>query len=187
MATAVHLKGSPMRTHAPAGRRPRRRILALSVAAAALTVAGCSSESSGAAPGPIPTANGDAVSAQATSLGSILVDGRGRTVYEFANDTGSTSTCTGSCASVWLPVPAPATLPASELGVTGTLASTTRSDGTRQLTVAGHPVYTFTGDSAAGQTTGQNVVLNGGLWTVVSPAGAPVRTAATSGNSGPSY
>jgi len=181
------LKGSPMRTHALAGRHPRRRILALSVAAAALTVAGCSSDSSGAAPGPIPTANGDAVSAQATSLGSILVDGRGRTVYEFANDTGSTSTCTGSCASVWLPVAAPATLPASEPGVTGKLGSTTRSDGTRQLTVAGHPVYTFTGDSAPGQTTGQNVVLNGGLWTVASPAGAPVRTAATSGNSGPSY
>jgi|RhiMetdeSRZDD1v2_1073273.scaffolds.fasta_scaffold51857_3 predicted lipoprotein with Yx(FWY)xxD motif len=187
MATAVHPKGSPMRTHTLAGRRPRRRILAVSVAAAALTVAGCSSDSSGAAPGPIPTANGDAVSAQATSLGSILVDGRGRTVYEFANDTGSTSTCTGSCASVWLPVSAPATLPASEPGVTGKLGSTTRSDGTRQLTVAGHPVYTFTGDSAAGQTTGQNVVLNGGLWTVVSPAGAPVRTAAASGNSGPSY
>ena len=84
-------------------------------------------------------------------------------------------------------MPAPATLPASEPGVTGKLASTTRSDGTRQLTVAGHPVYTFTGDLAAGQTTGQNVVLNGGLWTVVSPAGAPVRTAANSGNSGPSY
>jgi predicted lipoprotein with Yx(FWY)xxD motif len=65
---------------------------------------------------------------------------------------------------------APATLPASEPGVTGKLGSTTRSDGARQLTVAGHPVYTFTGDSAPGQTNG-----------------APVRTAATSGNSGPSY
>ena len=162
-----------MRTHALAGRHPRRRILALSVAAAALTVAGCSSDSSGAAPGPIPTANGDAVSAQATSLGSILVDGRGRTVYEFANDTGSTSTCTGSCASVWLPVAAPATLPASEPGVTGKLGSTTRSDGARQLTVAGHPVYTFAGDSAPGQTNGQGKVLDGGLWTVVSPAGTP--------------
>ncbi|HEY7102971.1 MAG TPA: hypothetical protein VH573_15160 [Mycobacteriales bacterium] len=176
-----------MRTHAPIGRHPRRRVLALSAAAVALAAVGCSSDSSGAAPGPVPTANGDTVSAQATSLGSILVDGRGRTVYEFANDTGSTSTCTGSCASVWLAVPAPATPPASEPGVTGKLGSTTRSDGARQLTVAGHPVYTFTGDSAPGQTNGQNVVLNGGLWTVASPAGAPVRTAATSGNSGPSY
>lgn len=187
--TAFHLKGTTMRTHALLGRHPRRRVLALSVAAAALAAAGCSGDSgSGAAPGPVPTANGDAVSAQATSLGSILVDGRGRTVYEFANDTGSTSTCTGSCASVWLAVPAPATLPASEPGVTGKLGTSTRSDGTRQLTVAGHPVYTFTGDSAPGQTKGQNVVLNGGLWTVVSPAGAPVRTSApASGNSGPSY
>jgi predicted lipoprotein with Yx(FWY)xxD motif len=133
------------------------------------------------------TANGDAVSAQATSLGSILVDGRGRTVYEFANDTSSKSTCTDACAAVWLAVAAPATVPASEPGVTGKLGTTTRSDGSRQLTVAGHPVYTFTGDSAAGQTNGQNQVLNGGLWTVVSPAGAPLRTTAGSGNSGPSY
>jgi predicted lipoprotein with Yx(FWY)xxD motif len=178
-----------MFTHALVGRHPRRRVLVLSAAAAALAVAGCSSDSgAGSAPVPTPTANGDAVSAQATSLGSVLVDGRGRTVYEFANDTGSKSTCVDACAAVWLAVPAPATVPASEPGVTGKLGSTTRPDGSRQLTVAGHPVYTFTGDSAPGQTNGQNVVLNGGLWTVVSPAGAPLRTAATtSGNSGPSY
>jgi predicted lipoprotein with Yx(FWY)xxD motif len=178
-----------MLTHALVGRHLRRSVLVLPVAAAVLAAAGCSSDSaSGRAPAPTPTANGDAVSAQATALGSILVDSRGRTVYEFANDTTSKSTCTDACAAVWLPVPAPATPPASEPGVTGKLGSTTRSDGSRQLTVGGHPVYTFTGDSAPGRTNGQNVVLNGGLWTVVSPAGAPLRTAATtSGNSGPSY
>jgi predicted lipoprotein with Yx(FWY)xxD motif len=175
-----------MLMHAPVGRPRRRHVLVLSVAAAALAAAGCSSASGGTA-APTPTANGDAVSAQTTSLGSILVDGRGRTVYEFANDTSSKSTCTDACAAVWLPIAAPATVPASEPGVTGKLGATTRADGSRQLTVAGHPVYTFTGDSAAGQTNGQNQVLNGGLWTVVSPAGAPLRTTAGSGNSGPSY
>lgn len=179
-----------MFTHAPVVGHRRRRVLVLSVAASVLAAAaGCGSDSgSGAAPGPTPTANGDAVSAQTTSLGSILVDGRVRTVYEFANDTSSSSTCTGACASIWLPVKAPASLPASEPGVSGKLGTTTRSDGTRQLTVAGHPVYTFSGDSAPGQTNGQNQVLNGGLWTVVSPAGAPLRTTASgSGNSGPTY
>jgi predicted lipoprotein with Yx(FWY)xxD motif len=187
MATTFHLEGTPMVMHAAVGRPRRRHVLVLSVAAAALAAAGCSSDSGGGAAGPTPTANGDAVSAQATSLGSILVDGRGRTVYEFANDTSSKSTCTDACAAVWLPVAAPATVPASEPGVTGKLGTTSRPDGSRQLTVAGHPVYTFTGDSAAGQTNGQNQVLNGGLWTVVSPAGAPLRTTASSGNSGPSY
>ena len=46
-----------------------------------------------------------------------------------------------------------------------------------QLTVAGHPVYTFRGDTAPRQTNGQGKVLNGGLWTVVSPAGVPLTKA----------
>jgi predicted lipoprotein with Yx(FWY)xxD motif len=71
-------------------------------------------------------------------------------------------------------LPAPAALSASLPGVTGKLGVATRSDGGRQLSVAGHPVYTFVGDSAPGQTNGQGVALNGGLWTVVSPAGAPL-------------
>jgi peptide/nickel transport system substrate-binding protein len=51
--------------------------------------------------------------------------------------------------------------------------TTTRSDGSHQLTVAGHPVYTFAGDTSPGQTKGQGITLNGGLWTVVSPSGSP--------------
>jgi predicted lipoprotein with Yx(FWY)xxD motif len=121
----------------------------------------------------VPTATGTAVSAQTTSLGKVLVDGRGRTVYVFAKDTPGTSNCTGTCAAQWPPVSAPMPLPASLPGVTGTLGTAPRTDGSAQLTVAGHPVYTFSGDSAAGQTGGQGLRLNGGLWTVVSPAGRP--------------
>jgi hypothetical protein len=69
-------------------------------------------------------------------------------------------------------LPAPAALSAASLpGVTGKLGVATRSDGGRQLSVAGH---TFVGDSAPSQTNGQGVTLNGGLWTVVSPAAAPL-------------
>jgi predicted lipoprotein with Yx(FWY)xxD motif len=180
-------------------RRRRRgggvRLLPAAVAALALAATGCSDSgnSSGAAPlAPVPSATGKAVSAQATSLGTILVDGRGRTVYDFANDKNGASTCTGACAANWLFVPAPAPPPKSLPGVMGELGTTTREDGAHQLTVAGRPVYTFVGDSAAGQTNGQGVVLNGGLWTVVSPAGAPLPNARPSGATsgppaGPSY
>jgi predicted lipoprotein with Yx(FWY)xxD motif len=147
-------------------------VLALATASAALGAA-CSSSGGSGASRPVPPATGDAVSAQSTSLGTILVDGRGRTVYEFANDKTNTSTCTGACAADWPAVRAPATLPASLPGVTGALGMTTRTDGGHQLTVAGHPVYTFSGDSAPGQTNGQGINLNGGVWTVVSPSGAP--------------
>jgi predicted lipoprotein with Yx(FWY)xxD motif len=124
-----------------------------------------SSSSSGAA--------GSLLGTMDTSIRTVLVDSKNATVYEFANDQGSTSTCTGSCAAVWPPVVAPDTLPLSLPGVTGQLGTTTRDDGSKQLTVAGHPVYTFTGDSAPGQTKGNGIVLNGGLWTAVSPSGPP--------------
>jgi predicted lipoprotein with Yx(FWY)xxD motif len=151
-----------------------RNITLLSLAAAGLALtAACSSSSETGGSGPVPPATGDAVSAQSTSLGTILVDGRGRTVYVFANDKTNTSTCTGACAADWPAVPAPATLPTSLPGVVGALGMTARSDGGDQLTVAGHPVYTFAGDSAPGQANGQGVNLNGGVWTVVSPSGAP--------------
>ena len=147
-------------------------LLSLAATGLALTVA-CSSSSETDGSGPVPPATGDAVSAQSTSLGTILVDGKGRTVYVFANDKTTTSTCTGACAADWPAVPAPTQLPASLPGVMGALGMTARSDGGHQLTVAGHPVYTFSGDSVPGQTNGQGVNLNGGVWTVVSPSGAP--------------
>ena len=151
-----------------------RKAAILAVAAAGLALAACSSSGgSPASSAPVPPSTGDAVSAQPTSLGTILVNGQGRTVYVFANDKTTASTCNGACAADWPPVTAPSPLPTSVPGVSGALGSTTRSDGSHQLTVAGHPVYTFSGDSAAGQTNGQGITLNGGLWTVVSPAGAP--------------
>ena len=54
------------------------------------------------------------------------------------------------------------------------MGSTTRTDGGRQLTIAGHPVYTYSGDDTAGDTNGQGLQLNGGVWNVVCPAGSRV-------------
>jgi predicted lipoprotein with Yx(FWY)xxD motif len=188
-----------IRYRKPDAIRRRARSIAvasLAVAALALTAAGCGSDSGGSAgsapAAPAPSATGDVLSAQSTSLGAILVNGKGLTVYDFANDKNGASTCTAACAANWPFVPAPAALPASLPGVTGKLGATTRSDGARQLTVAGRPVYTFVGDSAPGQTNGQGITLNGGLWTVVSPAGAPLANphpagATTPPPAGPSY
>lgn len=102
------------------------------------------------------------------------MDGEGRTLYEFANDKDGKSTCAAARAANWPYVPAPASLPTSLPGVTGKLGTTTSDGGARQLTVASHPLYTFVGDSTPGQTNGQGINLNGDVWTVVSPGGAPV-------------
>jgi predicted lipoprotein with Yx(FWY)xxD motif len=145
---------------------------------AALTLtAACTGSYGSTSSAPTPTAadgNAAVVATASTGLGTVLVNDNGRTVYEFAKDTGSTSTCDGGCASIWPPVIAPDTLPTSLPGVSGQVGSTTRRDGTEQLTIAGHPVYAYSGDNAAGDTNGQSLDLNGGVWNVVSPAGTPV-------------
>jgi predicted lipoprotein with Yx(FWY)xxD motif len=166
-----------------------RSVLAVLATTGVVLASACSSSGGSGGSGPTPTAPGQAVSAQSTSLGKILVDGTGRTVYVFANDKANSSTCDGACAADWPPVPAPSSLPTSLAGVTGALGEATRSDGSRQLTVAGHPLYRFSGDSSAGQTHGQGLTLNGGLWTVVSPAGTPETkpAGAASSANGPVY
>lgn len=169
-----------------------RSVVLLSLLMVGLVLTGACGDSGGSgggsgSAGPVPSATGDAVSAQSTSLGTILVDGQGRTVYVFANDKPNVSNCDGACAADWPPVAAPSPLPASLPGVSGALGTTDRSDGSHQLTVAGHPVYTFSGDSAAGQTNGQGLTLNGGLWTVVSPSGAPDKNPAGAATTAPGY
>jgi len=155
----------------------------LALAAVTLTAA-CTGPYGATSSAATPTAAGGTaavVATASTGLGTVLVNGNGRTVYEFAKDTENTSTCDGGCASIWPPVIAPETLPTSLPGVSGQLGSTTRNDGTRQLTIAGHPVYAYSGDDAAGDTHGQGLDLNGGVWHAVSPAGSPV-----TGNGSPS-
>lgn len=173
-----------------------RTVMALAVATAGLALTAACSDSGNSnnptsAPPPAPPSpTSTVISAQSTALGTILVDDQGRTVYVFGNDKTSASTCNGTCAANWPPVKAPATLPMSIPGVTGTIGETTRSDGSKQLTVAGHPVYTFGGDSAAGQTNGQGITLDGGLWTVVLPSGAPdpnAKAATTNSGGGVGY
>jgi predicted lipoprotein with Yx(FWY)xxD motif len=136
--------------------------------------AGTSPAGSSSDSGDSGSAGGAALSVASTSLGSILVDGSGMAVYIYTPDQPNVSTCTGGCLAAWPAVPAPATLPTSLPGVTGTVGEITRTDdGTKQLTVDGMPIYTYVGDKAAGQTTGQGL---DGIWYVLSPAGAEIKS-----------
>ena len=92
---------------------------------------------------------------------TVLTNARGFTLYSFAPDTPATSTCYGSCAAYWPPVTGTA---AASPGLPGTIATITRTGGARQLTYNGHPLYTYIGDTAPGQASGNNLNLNGGLW-----------------------
>ena len=129
-------------------------------------------EHSPPAASPTPTA-APATIAVATNatLGPILVDGSGRTIYLFVSDTGTTSACYTSCATAWPPVLTHGP-PQAGSGVTASLLGTTsRTDGTTEVTYGGHPLYYFIGDKKPGDTTGQSLNNFGGLWFAVKPDG----------------
>jgi len=106
--------------------------------------------------------------------GKFLADGQGRTMYLFEGDRGSTSTCTGVCASTWPPVTATA-MPMAGGGVSQALLGTTkRADGTEQLTYNGHPLYYFSADTGSGMAKGQGTKAFGSDWYVVNAQGAKI-------------
>lgn len=107
-----------------------------------------------------------------SSLGTIVVDGEGMTVYMFDNDTQGTATsaCTGQCLANWPIVTTDSATPAVD-GVTGEVATIDSPDGKKQITLNGWPLYYFAGDSAAGDTAGQGV---NDVWWVLSPAGEKI-------------
>ena len=100
---------------------------------------------------------------------SVLTNSAGRTLYWFAPDTPSSSACYGTCAAYWPPVIGN---PQAGPGVTlSKIATIARKDGSIQVTYAGHPLYTYIGDTAPGQASGNDINLNGGFWHEVPAAG----------------
>lgn len=124
----------------------------------------------------IPVTSGTTISvAQNDSLGSFLVDDKGMTLYLFTKDTPNTSNCYDKCATSWPPL-VTAGKPAVGNGVDASkLGTTTRKDGSVQVTYNGWPLYYFQKDKAPGDVTGQDV---GSVWFVVSPAGDKVESTA---------
>jgi predicted lipoprotein with Yx(FWY)xxD motif len=179
-------------------RQHRSALLSLAgLAAVAVTVAGCgssspttpttssstpSSSSAGGAYGPAPATStstaasgGSAVDLATSKLGKILVDSKGLTLYLFVADTGTSSTCSGACAAAWPPLTTRGK-PTAGSGVKASLLGTSkRSDGTLEVTYAGHPLYYYAGDTAAGQTTGQALSQFGAPWYVVGADGKAIK------------
>jgi len=109
-----------------------------------------------------PVATGpDVLKSRAIGGVNLLTNAGGLTLYWFAPDTSTKSACYGDCATYWPPVTG---TPSAGPGVTGTLGTITRTDGTKQATYDGHPLYTYIGDHAPGTASGNNINLNGGLW-----------------------
>lgn len=169
-----------------------RRLALGSLAALSIVLAACSAAAtpspaatSGAAAGPIATST--------SSLGTFLVGPNGMTLYIRTKDgTNNQSSCTGSCASSWPPLTVSAgTTPTAASGVTGTLATLARADGTTQVSYMGRALYYFGSDSKPGDTTGQDtggvwfVALVGGNASSVSGSPAAPSAAAPAGASAP--
>ena len=128
------------------------RISLFAALALALVVAGCgSSGGTTSAAKPAPTVSAK----QLAGLGAVLVDGQGHALYAAQQETGGAIRCTGSCLAFWKPLAAAA--PTGGPGLTGKLATILRSDGTRQVTYAGLPLYRFAQDAGPGQVTGNDV------------------------------
>ena len=158
----------------------------------AVAVAGCGGGSSGnatAATAPPKTASGNTATLglASTGLGKVLVNSQGRTLYLFQADHGTTSTCTGACATAWPPLRAsgkPSIGPGLQSSAVGT---TKRSDGKSQVTYHGHPLYTYIGDHKAGDTTGQGLNAFGGGWFALTSSGSQASGSASSSGSSNGY
>ena len=159
--------------------------LAALAVAGALALAACggssTSSSSGAAAAPgygggtagasTGSTAASVVSTKTSSLGTFLVDGQGRTLYLWDADHGPRSTCTAACAQAWPPLTTTAAPKASGAVKSSLLGTATRADGSREVTYAGHPLYTYAGDTRPGQVTGEGSNSFGAPWWTVTTAG----------------
>jgi predicted lipoprotein with Yx(FWY)xxD motif len=143
------------------------------VSVVSLALLGTALAGANTAPSAPAASSGQPSSAQALKTTTIkgvavVTNAKGFTLYWFAPDTPTKSVCNGSCAAYWPPV-----LGAQKAGpgVTGTLGTIKRADGSTQATYDGHPLYTYIGDSGPGQANGNNINLNGGFWYEVKVSG----------------
>jgi predicted lipoprotein with Yx(FWY)xxD motif len=165
-----------------------KKFLMSAVAAGTLALAGCASAgSSGTASsggGVSPAASSAALTTARTSLGTVVVDGKGRTVYSFDKDTigAATSACTGVCVGLWPELTTTSSAPKVS-GVTGKVGTAPTTGGARQLTLDGHRLYTFSGDSQSGQVNGEAYMNQ---WWVLAPSGQLIKKGAAASSSMPS-
>ena len=140
---------------------------AAAISLTALALAACG--------GSITGGSGNAtVGISTTGVGNVLVDSHGHTLYLFKKDSATASNCAGACAAAWPPLRASG-MPTAGSGAQASLVSTTeRSDGMRQVTYNGHPLYLYAGDMKPGDTDGQGLTDYGAAWYAVGAAGKQV-------------
>jgi predicted lipoprotein with Yx(FWY)xxD motif len=165
-----------------------RWLVPVGAIAATLVIAACGSSSStgnsgsGSGAGSSPAAaSGGALSTMKVGGATLLTNAKGFTLYWFVPDTSTTSKCNGACAKYWPPVPGPAS---AGSGVTGTLGVITRSNGAKQATWNGHPLYTYVGDTSPGMAKGNGLNLSGGVWHEIALSGKGGAAPASSPSSG---
>lgn len=160
---------------------------AATVGLLATVLGGCSDGGgSGGSASATPSATGTSASGTSTSasgtvasssspLGTVLIDGEGRTLYLWEADTTSRSTCNGDCAKSWPPVTVTGEPVAGKGVKAGLLGTTTRDDGREEITYNGHPLYRYAGDTSAGDTHGQGSNGFGAAWYVLDTAGNKIK------------
>ena len=156
----------------------------------ALALAACGGSGKSSASTTLPTAaNGQraTLGVANASLGSILVNTQGRTLYLFKRDSGTMSACTGACAVNWPPLRAHGHPVVGSGANSAIVATSARSDGAPQVTYNGHPLYLFAGDKKPGDTNGEGVNAFGGGWFALSPSGNQVSGQASNPGSGYGY
>lgn len=165
-------------------------------AAAVVALAACGKKttgSTGSSQSPTTSSNPNAavtvMTANVPGVGTVLVNGNGRTLYILTSEAGGKVTCTdaNNCTKVWpdSEVPAGMTAGIAGSGIQASMLSTAKGPtGDSYVTYAGYPLYTFSGDSGNGTAHGQNITSFGGTWETMKPNGTPVTgpAAATSSN-----
>ena len=158
--------------------------LAAVAAASLLTLSACGSGSSSSSagtqtqPSTTPASNSGGLHVATTSLGKVVVDAQGRTVYMLTADHSGHSSCSSACLTYWPPV-----APGKASGLSAKVGATATTTGGQTATVGSWPVYTYVGDQKPGDVTGEGIANFGGVWYAVSPNGTPVKAGGSSSSS----
>jgi predicted lipoprotein with Yx(FWY)xxD motif len=149
----------------------------------ATAATGASTPATGASTAKAPSSAATVDVSSSAGLGPILVDSQGRTLYLFQKDSAGMSRCSGACARIWPPQLTKGSPKAGGGASAAMLGTIKRSDGSMQVTYAGHPLYTYTADTGPGQARGNGLDLYGAVWNAVKPDGSNA-PAGTPGGSG---
>lgn len=162
------------------GFRTRLRLggaaVAVALLASACASSGGNSNSAGGGGGGGTSSSGSAATVETHSgpMGTFLTDSSGKSLYMFASDSATKSNCNGPCATFWPPLTTTGTPHASGSVTSAKLGTITRTDGSKQVTYNGHPLYFYNADTAPGQTNGQGSSNFGGKWWLLAASGSPI-------------